>query len=218
MNGQTDKQTKSSWWSLTAFNEDMDNLVLIQEGMVEMPSNWKRLYGGVEECPKTGKKHFQGALNTAHIRMSNIKKILPTAHLEPCKHGAENLKRYAMKDETSVGEKKVVSNARYMPMEECLILLAVKCHTDYEGQYNELDDSMGFWQCAESLLEERIELTALVTQPQMLRAWKNMYGFWWKKGREKRYSITSSTEKKILSWGDISDNGTNEEDEDDYAS
>lgn len=116
----TDRQTKSTWWSVTAFN----NEIALLEDSERMPPFVKKVFGGREECPKTKTLHFQGALQcNQQVRMSQIKSWLKTAHLEPARD-KECLKKYAMKAETAVGEKTVTVNANpYYPAHEILQLI-----------------------------------------------------------------------------------------------
>lgn len=117
----TDRQTRSTWWSVTAFNEE----IALLEDTDHLPPFVKKIYGGREECPKTNKLHFQGALQcNVQVRMSQIKSWLKTAHLEPARD-KECLKQYAMKDNTAVGEKTVTVNPNpYYPAHEILQLIA----------------------------------------------------------------------------------------------
>lgn len=92
---------RHSWWSITAFNEEIE----ICEG--PLPSYIKRILGGREICPKTGKLHFQGAAQcqpNKPLRLSQMKSWLPTAHFQPARE-VEALKKYVMKAETAAGEK-----------------------------------------------------------------------------------------------------------------
>lgn len=103
---QTDMATtvKSNWWSVTAYNDEIELLIKAQNGDLETPPYVKEIHGGIEECPTTKRQHFQGALRTDSIRMSQLKKWLPTAHLEKARRH-EALVAYALKAETAVGEK-----------------------------------------------------------------------------------------------------------------
>lgn len=92
---------RATCWSVTAFNDEIERL----EKRLEVPDYIKEIVGGVEACPDTGKLHFQGMLVCLHqVRMSKIKKWLPTAHLEICRN-KEDLKKYVLKSETAVGPK-----------------------------------------------------------------------------------------------------------------
>lgn len=105
---RTDGQTKSSWWSITSF-DDSEWERLKQSD--KFPAFVKSVYGGLEECPDTKRQHFQGAVNTQHIRFSQLKTWLPKAHIEKAIK-PENLVKYAMKAETAVDEKIKRSNPR----------------------------------------------------------------------------------------------------------
>lgn len=170
---QSVSQTRSSWWSITAYNDELDYLVKVQEGEVDMPSYWRQLYGGVEECPTSGKLHFQGALNTSQIRMGRLKKDLPTAHLEPCFAGAESLKKYVMKEETSVGEKREIKNDRYYSLVDSLDLLVEVYINDCNEDENILaTEDFGFWYLTNLVIWDKKFLVQLYSQPQSIRAWK----------------------------------------------
>lgn len=176
MNGQTDRQTKSSWWSITAFNDEVDYLLEIQNGEKEMPSFWKELSGGEEACPTSGKRHYQGCLHTSHTRMSQIKKVLPTAHIERCKATPELLKKYALKSETAVGEKKTTKNDKYYTMEDVLL----KCAEVFVEQFQEetdviCEDDCGYQRISSRVVRQNFFLINLCSQPQMARAWKMYY-------------------------------------------
>ena len=77
--------------------------------------NWNRypafvrtVHGGREQCSKTNRLHFQGAVQCKEKqRFSALKRWLPTAHLEPARD-VKALKAYAMKADTAVGESKFV--------------------------------------------------------------------------------------------------------------
>lgn len=104
----TDPMQKSSWWALTLW-ENFDKLKNIDA----YPSWLKAVYGGEEKCPETGKIHFQGALNTQHIRWSQVRNWIDSkCDLQRCFSKPENLIKYVMKEETAVGEKVKNSNPR----------------------------------------------------------------------------------------------------------
>lgn len=97
---------RATYWSVTAFNEEIE----ILEKRIEVPDYIKEIVGGVEKCPKSEKLHFQGMLVCNHqVRLSKIKKWLPTAHLEPARN-KDDLRKYALKAETAVGEKSTWTN------------------------------------------------------------------------------------------------------------
>jgi len=117
-------KSKATWWSVTAF--DTVECALLQENDT-FPEYVKTVYGGMEECPETKRLHFQGAVQLRdQQRLSALKKWLPTAHWEPARK-VEALKKYAMKSETAVGEKKVLEgNHIYLRAHELCVLVARK--------------------------------------------------------------------------------------------
>lgn len=106
--GRTDPALKSSWWSITSFDEGEWERM---QDIKSFPAFVKAVYGGLEECPDTGRKHFQGALNTQHVRFTQVKNWLGKAHIEKAIK-PDSLIKYAMKEETAVGEKVKNSNPR----------------------------------------------------------------------------------------------------------
>lgn len=169
---QTDKNSTHTWWSVTGFNDEI--------AMLESPEafpNWLcRVYGGREECPKTKTLHFQGALqcNWA-VRMSQVKKWLPTAHLEPARKQWA-LEKYAMKAETSVGDKVVRENqVEYWSMQRTLCEIG-----KIAVQYNEreFDVTQRFWMAAKHLLRRDPRRTSSLANPAVLNMWKNTYEVW----------------------------------------
>lgn len=97
---------RATYWSVTAFNSEIE---LLEKQ--EYPDFVKKIYGGREKCPKTGTEHFQGMIQCLHqVRLSKLKKWLPTSHLEIAKD-KDALEKYVMKSETAVGEKTVVVNS-----------------------------------------------------------------------------------------------------------
>jgi len=93
---------KATWWSVTAFGDE----ILLLEDISGYPHWVATVYGGREECPETKSVHFQGALQCySQQRLAKLKSWLPTAHFEIARK-VEALKKYAMKSETAISEKK----------------------------------------------------------------------------------------------------------------
>lgn len=111
---------KSTWWSVTAYN---DEIQLLETGVY--PEFVAKVHGGREECPSTGKVHFQGALQCRRqVRLTQLKGWLPTAHFEPARDRLA-LKKYAMKQDTAVGEKKTTDNVvQHISMEMLMVKMA----------------------------------------------------------------------------------------------
>lgn len=61
--------------------------------------NWKYIIIGLETCPTTGNKHYQGYIYFKSPRyFKGVQKLLPGAHLEPSKGDADHNKKYCSKE------------------------------------------------------------------------------------------------------------------------
>lgn len=108
--GQTqDPQAKSSWWAITSYDQEDEWKRLSDPSTY--PSWLKKVYGGEEICPTSGKHHLQITLNTSHIRFTQVKSWLGKSHIEKAIKPAK-LIEYCMKKETAAGEKVVRQNPR----------------------------------------------------------------------------------------------------------
>lgn len=173
-----DTTAKSSWWSLTAFNEDITFLESVMRGEIDYPPSWKALYGGREEGLKTKRLHFQCALNTSQIRWSEVKKILKQTRIEACKKGSEKLVAYVMKAETAVGEKTSSTNPKFITLEGLMVLLGTEYLTrhgpryayDLEQFYK--DKNFGYEELSYRVVAQKLYLSNLCSQPQSIRCWR----------------------------------------------
>lgn len=169
---QTDTTTRSSCWSVTAFNEDIPRL----EDKTNFPAFVKEVWGGRETAPTTGTLHFQGAVvcNT-QIRFSALKKWLPSAHIEPA-IAKEALKKYCMKSETSAGPKQVLSNPdKFLKFHEALILVAQ--HVDYTAwQMDPVE--LWFQRAVNKILYDNPSLAGLLANPTMRRFYCDSWTVW----------------------------------------
>lgn len=169
-----DRQTdKATWWSITAFDEEEKK----QLSGDSFPPFVVRVYGGLEECPDTKRIHFQGAVQCkGQQRFSAIKKWLPKAHIEAAR-SADALKKYAMKEETAVSEKKeVVNKAAYVDNQTALRLLAAEeISESYEDpDAPDFDKSMEskFRVYANRIVYRQPYLVGVMSKPDVLRGWK----------------------------------------------
>lgn len=83
------EQQRSTYWSVTFFNGEENQ---------ELPPKWK-LEGQLEDCPETGKPHYQGMLHTPQVRWTQVKKQYPKAHIEVCRDPVA-LQKYVHKTRT----------------------------------------------------------------------------------------------------------------------
>ena len=145
----------------------------------EYPKFVKAVYGGMEECPDTKRQHFQGALNTNSVRFSQVKNWLPKAHIELARN-KEALKKYVMKEETSIGDKVIRDNERkFMTIAQALTIVAKHVYgkEDIYAVPPRTYSTM-YWSGVMSHLEEQEEDISLFSQPQLERAWKNTWIYW----------------------------------------
>lgn len=176
------KQTRT-WWSITAFDED--EIKKLEAG--EYPQHVKRVLGGREQCPETGRIHFQGAVATRSCRFTQMKKWLPKAHIEPAKC-QEALARYAMKEETAVDVKQERPNTRkYMSMAQALYQVAVHSY-DYLWEDPDNNYREAYWYGVRQHIrvEGQEDDISLYSQPQMQRAWNNTWQVWLHKVRQNK--------------------------------
>lgn len=198
---KTDRQTdKSACWSVTAFGDEIN----IIEDATTYPDYVKEILGGREMCPSTNKLHFQGAIILhSQQRLSALKKWLPTAHFEPAR-SREALKRYAMKDDTAVGEKTIRENAiPYLDIEAKMNIIAEAylsfnaSDVDKEMEYKQRDEKDGeFW----FLLTHKVlpkyggKIINSFAYPEVRTLWRNTKEFWIRQDPELRRPPLSITE------------------------
>jgi len=161
----------STWWSVTGFSGEIAILET-----PPYPVFVRKILGGRETCPDTGREHFQGAIQCwQQVRLSQFKDWLPTAHLEPARH-AEALQKYAMKAETASGEKKVTENTikHFSANQICeKIALAIVCS---KNQTDRQTDS--FWRGVKAILMESPELAGQLMNPSLRNFYKNTESVW----------------------------------------
>lgn len=138
-------------WSVTAFDDE----IKLCEDTQSWPSFVKKVLGGREVAPTTGRLHFQGMINCARqVRMTQIKSWLPTAHLEPCRD-KEALKKYVMKLETATGEKKEIENPhKYMRHVDVMMLIAK--HYDWATHQLPWDNDQQFKRRSDRLWSQAV--------------------------------------------------------------
>ena len=176
------RKTKSTWWSVTAYGDNISRI----ESKDGCPAVIKRIYGGREECPNTKRLHFQGAIQcVTQCRASVILDWLPGAHIETARN-SDALAKYAMKEETAVGEKVEWENKNeYTTLQKALELLAEENIVQTDRQTDTLTAkqvaSHLYWQRVRQVLEKRPELISIYASPLTKTAWTNTASVWMKK-------------------------------------
>lgn len=159
---------KSTWWSVTAYGDEIDILE-----STTWPPEVKKVHGGREMCPTTGKIHFQGAVQyTKQVRFSAVKKWLPTSHIEAARQ-SEALLKYVMKAETAVGEKTTRENVTpYYPHHAvCKLLASVATFGSY-------DDDVMFWGAVNRLLKTHQMLSPILSNSSFKSFWLRTKHTW----------------------------------------
>lgn len=162
--------TRSQWWSVTAFDDNISKI----EDVKLFPKCVKRLYGGREICPTTGKLHFQGAVEChGQQRASFFRDWLPGAHIEKarCK---DALAQYVLKADTSAGVKSVVSNPEeYMTMDKGMMYLAEMSLDKDTDPTNE-----EYWDLVNMAIRNKPKLISMYATPAFRTAWNQTRRTW----------------------------------------
>lgn len=184
---KTDRQTdtRSTWWCVTAYNDD----ICLLENTATWPSFVAKVYGGREECPTTGRLHFQGAVQCAkQQRFSAIKNWLKTAHIEVAK-SKEALAKYAMKEDTAVGPKLEVENPyKYYTADMLALLMAQQIMHIHDDLYIKFPKKSEFrealWSEAfNGVLRFNDKLFGQMMNPSFKSAWFTSLSYWISKAR-----------------------------------
>lgn len=153
---KTDKTTRATYWSVTAWKEEID----ICRDATRFPPFVDSVDGQPEISPTTGALHLQGIIKcNRQVRLSALKSWLPTAHLEPARNiGA--LKQYVKKKETAAGEYMEVKNDMpHFAPEEILRMLG-DAHDRLEGMErfivnNKFNTNAYYYALVDMIVEER---------------------------------------------------------------
>lgn len=95
---QADTKKKGQYFSLTINNPTDEQ---IDDYKVSLPEGVAYMIWSLEEAPTTGTKHIQAHVHTKQLmRMTGLKKIFPTAHIELSKANLVKNQAYVSKSET----------------------------------------------------------------------------------------------------------------------
>lgn len=179
---KTDTTKRSTWWSVTAFSE-----VEIEQLNGSVYPAWVfKVHGGLESCPKTGRAHYQGAIQArTNVRFSAVKSWLATAHIEPAIDRFA-LQKYVMKEETAIGDKTVKTNETpYYRAHELLLKLALKQVTadrqTKEGWSVINAKKPGkpcYWWCVRQVCRDDKTLISAYMNPALEKAWVETSEIW----------------------------------------
>jgi len=172
--GQTGRQTdKATWWSVTAWNDEIPLL----EDTTKYPPEVVKVWGGREKCPDTGREHFQGCIQLAkQQRMTWFKAWLPTAHLEVARQ-KDALKKYAMKADTATGDKMERTNpSKYLTADEICLLIGSKVTDDDISQTP--DHKEWYRRSILRLLRDNLKLAGQLMNPSLRNFWCDTANVW----------------------------------------
>lgn len=183
---QTDRQTdirtiRGSWWGpCTSYNESH------WEKLQNPPyPHWvKAVYGGFEECPTTKRRHYQFCVNTSQIRGSQLMDWLPKDHIQLARD-KNDVKKYCMKADTAIGEKKVIENTRaYMEMHESLILIAQSLDGFVINRESKCWEADEYWHGVRKIVSEEPFRITQFSVPVMEKTWVRTREVWKKMARD----------------------------------
>lgn len=153
----------------------------------------KTVYGGVEICKTSGRRHYQGHIHCrAPQRFAAIKKWLPQAHIEPARDISASI-QYALKKDTAEGDKKAQVNPNpYMTdrlameklVEQCLLICdCVYAGKDEKGEIRKdllchHDEKQDYWHRVRHILLIEPDLCGMYAKPDLFRLWKNTKSVW----------------------------------------
>lgn len=182
---------KSTRWAFTAFENEWPLFTTMPELIAEW--GWQP-----EECPDTGRKHYQGYLRTKRqVRFAQLKAVLPGVHLEVAKNWAA-LVQYCQKDSTKAGGTvHQVSASKAMSMADALTRLAAHVASIISAEYDDEIITKRYWGAVNEILKEDANAVALYTQPQYLRAWQHTYNVWLDRAAELvEYEVDRQTDRQ----------------------
>lgn len=165
---------RATWWSITINNPTQDDFKALAD-----PPTWVKRVKYQQEVGGDGTPHIQGAVNTAQVRFSAIKEWLPRAHIEVAKDKKALLK-YVEKAETAVEGSQVDNKvSTFLSMKDALMLIA-RNYTppDPSEEPSKTWQEDCYWEAVRKILLERPDIVQLLTNPQMMRAWKYTSSVW----------------------------------------
>jgi len=164
----SDMTNKSTMWSGTQFN--LKAFADQQNAAAQL--RWTCL-GQLEECPETKRQHYQFAIKTPHVRMSQVVKVFPGAHIEVCRN-KDALLQYVVKEETRVGDLPEVSDL-FPSLDATLIMFCKWAMTknipyDREGQRIRLNgqawlDYFDEWVDHVAIPKEKLRVESIAVNP-----------------------------------------------------
>lgn len=161
---------RSTWWIITAYDKNIE----IVENNVSYPKCVKSVYGGREQCPTSGRLHYQGAVEChGQQRAAFFRDWLPGVHFEVAKN-KEAVKKYCLKEDTAIGTKGVILNPEeYLTMDKGMMYLAeVSLEKDTDPTNDE------YWELVNFAIKLRPKLISMYAAPAFRTAWNQTRRTW----------------------------------------
>lgn len=180
---------RASWWSVT-----INNPTELDRQTVHGPApRWVRIIKGQDEIGESGTLHLQMALNTAQVRMSQVKQWLPRAHIEAARN-ANALANYVSKDKTAVANSQFEHNyydTNSQSMPDVLMLIAEVANTELTAKRMAVNVDTGkvdmkkeeaykqeFWDAVAIVVGNNENLIQTLTMPSYEKAWVKTRNVW----------------------------------------
>lgn len=180
-------EIKSTRWAFTAYESQWPLFTTIPPLVDEW--GWQ-----TEQCPETGRLHYQGYLRTSRqCRLSQLLKIFKGVHFEISRNW-DALKNYCSKNDSAIPgtQIKMVNPAKSMTMAQALIRIAShSCDIEHPFGTDKYHDAvkLEYWSAVNSILRDDPDAVGLFTQPQYERAWTKTRETWIEKFEEETSTL-----------------------------
>lgn len=197
---QTDSTQRSSRWSFTAY-EDQWPLIDAMKSNIDGHPTIRMMKWQTEKCPKTGKLHYQGAIQTVQCRHSALRKIFPGVHIEKAREWYKLL-NYVKKNDTAIpGTRISLANEEvqeFYSMDDKMVMLADAARSLTPDEAVQLikhkvedgtQDAEFWWFVTNKILPLYGPKVAGAFADQAVRTfWRNTEAFWIRQDQERNPS------------------------------
>lgn len=175
---------RSTWWIITAYNKNIE----LVENVDTYPPQVKAVHGGREQCPDTGREHYQGAIEChGQQRATFFRAWLPGVHFEPAKSGAA-VKKYCLKSDTAIGPKGTLENPTpFLKLDDQLRMIAIQYVHEKEHIMARLEKKNTplkdyfkeeYWELACLLLNDSPTHAGMLANPAVEKMWIRTRSVW----------------------------------------
>lgn len=173
---------RSTWWIVTAYDKNLDLLESYGQPDADrqsIPRCVKAIHGGVEICPTTTRRHYQGAIEcNGQQRAVFFRDWLPGVHFEVAKN-KDAVKQYCLKADTAEGVKGTVSNPTpYLTMDKLLMQFGEQSIDINEEDQLLIDTNEEFWRIANRIILKTPALVSMIATPTLRTVWQHTRRTW----------------------------------------